>query len=141
LLLARLSTLAGEVIRGKDVTPRQAVDAIVELRELNLALLGYLDAIEPCGYGNPTPVLAATDVGVLQARPVGAEGSHLKLTLKQGPRAVDAIAFRRGDLAGRLPRRVDVAFTLERNVYLGVESLQLNVQDIRAAGEGGWAQD
>jgi single-stranded-DNA-specific exonuclease len=140
-LLGRLSVLAGEALRGKDVVPRQSVDAIVELPELGFPLLGLLDAIEPCGYGNPTPVFAAQDARVLQSRSVGGDGSHLKLTLSQGRRSFDAIAFRRGDLAGHMPRRVDVAFTLERNVYLGYESIQLNIQDVRPAGQGDWAEE
>jgi single-stranded-DNA-specific exonuclease len=140
-LLGRLSTLASEALRGKDVVPRQSVDALVELQELNLSLLELLDAIEPCGYGNPTPVFAAQDARVLQSRTVGGEGSHLKLTLSQGRRSFDAIAFRRGNLADRLPPRVDVAFTLERNVYLGYESVQLNIQDIRPAGKGDQAAE
>ena len=36
-----------------------------------------------------------------------------------------------GDIIGRLPEFLDIAYRLERNSYLGYESLQLNVVDIR----------
>jgi single-stranded-DNA-specific exonuclease len=137
-LRERLTTMAGAALEGKDLAPRLQIDAVVELPQLGLSLLEWLDAIEPCGFGNPTPVFAVRDARVLQAKTVGAEGSHLKLTLSQGRRSFDAIAFRRGDMAGALPRQVDAAFSVERNLYLGRETLELNVQDIRPAGEGGW---
>jgi hypothetical protein len=47
----------------------------------------------------------------------------------------DAIAFRRGDLLGRIPGRVDVAYNLEINEWNQGKRLQLNIQDLRAAGQ------
>ena len=85
-------------------------------------------------------MLVAEDLTVAQARPVGAEGQHLKLLFRQGSTPFEAIAFRKGHLSGDLGRRVDAAFTLERNIYMGLESLQLNVQDIRPAGVGEWVR-
>ena len=139
-LLARLSGLASTALSGKELKPRLAIDAVVELRELSRRLMKFLEALEPCGYGNPTPVLVAEDLTVAQARPVGAEGQHLKLLFRQGSTPFEAIAFRKGHLSGDLGRRVDAAFTLERNIYMGLESLQLNVQDIRPAGVGEWVR-
>lgn len=139
-LLRRLSQHASAALSGKELKPRLAIDALVEFREVGRPLLEFVEALEPCGYGNPTPVLAAEDVTVVQARPVGAEGQHLRLLLRQGSVTREAIAFRKGKIAGALARRVDVAFNLERNIYMGVESLQLNVQDIRPAGQGEWAR-
>jgi single-stranded-DNA-specific exonuclease len=137
-LLLRLSEQASAALSGRDLKPTLGIDALIQMRELGRPLLEFVEAVEPCGYGNPTPVLVAQDVTVVRARPVGGEGQHLKLLLRQGTSAFDAVAFRKGSMAASLPRRVDVAFTLERNVYMGVESLQLNVQDIRAAGQGEW---
>lgn len=139
-LLDRLSALARSALSGQELKPRLAVDAVVRLADLGRPLLAFLDALEPCGYGNPTPMLVAEDLIVSQARPVGAEGQHLKLVLRQGGGPFEGIAFRRGNLAGELPRRVDAAFYLERNIYMGWESLQLNIQDIRPAGSGEWRE-
>ena len=66
---------------------------------------------------------------------MGAEGRHLKLTLRQSGRVFDAIAFRQGGQLADLPAVVEVAFRLERNEFRGVTSLQLNVLDIRPSGE------
>jgi len=74
---------------------------------------------------------------VRSKRTVGADGKHLKLMLQQGGRPFDAIAFRMGERAGGLPGRIDVVYHLERNYYLGYETLQLNVQDMRPAANSG----
>jgi hypothetical protein len=39
-----------------------------------------------------------------------------------------------GDLIGDLAGTVDIAFHLERNLYLGYETLQLRIVDVRPAG-------
>jgi hypothetical protein len=63
---------------------------------------------------------------------VGRDASHLKLTLEGAGRPFDAIAFRMGEMANNLPSIVDIAFHLERNNYLGYQTLQLRVVDIRS---------
>jgi single-stranded-DNA-specific exonuclease len=139
-LLQRLSQQARAALSGIDLKPRLAIDALVEFEELGWPLMELLEAFEPCGYGNPVPILAAEGVGVFYSRVVGPERNHLKMVLRQGSRGLEAIAFGKGHLFGQLPRFVDVAFQLARNEYMGVPGLQLNVQDIRPAGEGEWQE-
>jgi single-stranded-DNA-specific exonuclease len=76
-------------------------------------------------------MFATREVKVLEARAVGKKGSHLKMTLQRDRRVFDAIAFRLGHVLENLRPMIDVAFHFERNLYMGVESLQLNVKDIR----------
>ena len=45
--------------------------------------------------------------------------------------AYDAVAFRQGHWADHLPPLVDILYSYERNSYMGRESLQLNVKDIK----------
>jgi single-stranded-DNA-specific exonuclease len=131
----RLRAIAEEVLDPAALAPEIGIDAVVSLAQLGEPYLEFVDRLEPCGEGNPAPVLLARDVAVLHKRAVGAQGRHLKLTLMQEGRAIDAIAFRRGEQAGEIGGRVDVVFHCERNDYMGVRSLQMNVLDIRPAGE------
>ena len=71
------------------------------------------------------------DVRVLHKRGVGKDRKHLKLMLKREGRMFDAIAFRKGHLEEALPPIIDIAFCIECNVYMGYESIQLNIQEIR----------
>jgi single-stranded-DNA-specific exonuclease len=143
LLQARLEEIAARELAGRELAPSLSVDAVISLSDIDWALQGLLSQIEPCGYGNPQPVLATTGLEVASPpRPVGQDGQHLKLSVRDpdatGPnarRVVDAIAFRLGAWAGQLPRRIDLAYTVEVNEYNGEKRLQLNVKDIRSASE------
>jgi single-stranded-DNA-specific exonuclease len=70
---------------------------------------------------------------VRDARCVGADGKHLKLTLEQDGVVWDAIAFRQGERLTRLPALLDLAYSVEVNEWEGRRRLQLNVQDLRPA--------
>ncbi|MGC8781542.1 MAG: single-stranded-DNA-specific exonuclease RecJ [Anaerolineae bacterium] len=137
-LQARLEEIARRDLEGRDLIPSLAVDAVVPLSDVDFALRDWLAKLEPCGYGNPQPVLASLGLEILEARPVGQDAQHLKLKVRDpaasGPAArlvVDAIAFRQAMWHGQLPRRVDLAYTVELNEYNGEQRLQLNVKDLR----------
>jgi len=131
----RINQVATEKLAEIELRPTLTVDAVVRFSDLDWSLHEFIERMEPCGYGNPFPVLAVQDVEVVSKRTVGAEGRHLKLTMRDEQKKVfDAIAFRQGHFYKDLPQRVDLAFRLERNDYRGVSSLQLNVLNIRPAG-------
>jgi single-stranded-DNA-specific exonuclease len=134
LLKDRLNRLAMKRLSSLDLRPELNVDACVKLTEMDWELLDFIHQLEPCGQKNPRPIFAAEHVRILEKRCVGSEGKHLKLLLSDGGKAFDAIAFRLGHLEPGLPDEVDVAFRLERNDYMGVSNLQLNIEDVRPAG-------
>jgi len=119
----------------EELVPTLAIDAEVRLEELNWATYALLQQFEPCGHDNPTPLLVSRDVQVRDHRTVGAEGRHLKLTLSDGSKAWDSIAFRQGEWASQMPKRIDVAYTLEMNKWNDRSRLQLNVRDLRRSGD------
>lgn len=133
-LKERLRQIAARQLTGLDLRPTLRADAEVTLTDLTFDLLKKLDLLEPTGYGNPGAVFVARNLRVIAKRTVGADAKHLKLTLGDGRISFDAIAFRFGESAARLPERVDVMFTLENNEYNGQNRLQLNVRDLKAAG-------
>jgi single-stranded-DNA-specific exonuclease len=133
-LADRLREIASEALRDADLTPVLDVDAEVVLTEMSWDLLRALSVLEPCGRDNERPLFVSRDVPVRHYRAVGREGRHLKMALSDGQATWDAIAFRQGEWAGRLPDVIDVAYHLELNEWNGQQRLQLNVQDIRPAG-------
>mgnify|MGYP001084257150 CR=1 FL=1 len=132
-LTERLRGLAVEELSDQDLTPTLDIDAEVALSEMSWELQQALLHLEPCGCKNPRPLFASRGVPVRSYRAVGREGKHLKLRLSDGRLTWDAIAFRQGEWAGRLPDLVDVVYHLEVNEWNGRRQLQLNVQDIRPA--------
>ena len=131
-LREQLLLLAERDLGGRELVPTLEIDAVVPLRELSWEFYRALDRLRPYGEGNPQPVLVSQGVGVKTMRAVGSGGQHLKLQLHDwNGESWDAIAFKQGYWSGRLPQRVDVAYTLDRNVWRGRERLQLRVLDIR----------
>ena len=72
---------------------------------------------------------------VVRYKTVGNEKQHLRLTVTDGRLSYDGIAFRQGAWAEHMPERVDLLYSFEKNSYMGRESLQLNVKDIKNSGE------
>lgn len=129
-LLDRLETIGHESLGGRSLQPQLQIDATVTFDQIDEELMAFLDKLEPSGMENPRPVLATEKVEVVSKRAVGANGGHLKLALNDGNRYFDCIAFRMGDQYDQIHKRVDVAFRPEWNDYMGVRSLQLNIEDI-----------
>ncbi len=130
LFAERMMRIAQDEITEEDLVPRIRIDAEVSIDQLDFKLLEFFERLEPCGEGNRTPALATRDAKVLAKKVVGADGKHLKLTLSQNKRSMDAIAFRMGELIDEIPSRIDVAYNFERNEYMGIESMQMNIMDI-----------
>lgn len=133
-LKLRLREIAARELDGKDLRHSLLADAEAPLSEMTPELLKYLDLLEPTGYGNPGAVFISRNVRVVNHRAVGADAKHLKLTVSDGKVGFDAIAFRLGEWAGKLPERIDLMYTLETNEYNGRTTLQLNVKDLKPAG-------
>jgi single-stranded-DNA-specific exonuclease len=105
------------------------VDADVPLNQMGWTVQKSLAQLEPFGYGNREPLFASRHVLVRDARIVG--NGHLKLIVSDGQTTWDAIAFRQGDWASKMPRQIDVVYELDASVWNGKERLQLNVKDLR----------
>ena len=125
--------VARERLTPDDLVPTQRVDQIITMDRLTDQLERLLRHLEPCGPGNPAPVLGVRAGTVRMARVVGS--NHLKFRFQDGSGEVDAIGFEWADrvdhdwTAGPL----DVAFRLERNEWRGSSRLQARVVDIRRA--------
>lgn len=107
------------------------LDAVVALSDLTPELVNELQLLEPHGCGNPPPLLAACGAEVEQARPVGQNGNHLKLRLRQGSSVRDAIGFGlAGD--GLPPRVVNIAFRPITSQLTG--RVELKIECFRGPG-------
>jgi len=108
------------------------IDAVVRLADLSVDVVEEIERLAPWGHGNPEPRLGVLGAEVLDARPVGRDGAHLKMTVrKEGGAPVGAIAFRRGGDADslRVRRRVDLMFVPMINEWQNRRRVELRVID------------
>ena len=116
----------------RNFLPTQEYDVPVTLEDCNETLFAQIQEMEPFGLGNPSPLFLAENVRVADARAVG-DGSHLKLRLAQGKSIMDGIGFGLGEKLHGLANQIHCVFSLDKNTYRGVTSLQLQVKTISSA--------
>jgi single-stranded-DNA-specific exonuclease len=128
----QLQQIAEAQLGDKELRPTQRIDADqVPLASLTFELYDWLRQFEPCGFKNPTPVLASRGLKVVNSRTVGSDGRHLKLTVTDGRGMFDAIAFGLAPANTPVPPSVDLAYCLEVNEWQGSRRLQLNVKSMQ----------
>ena len=131
LLRDRLINTAAEQL-GWD-PPRRLIEIDAECRLGDLTGLEVkgLMRFEPCGQGNRKPVLLTRGVQLKDAKPVGADQEHLRVTVKDGPVTWRGIAFRQAE--AELDGLVDIVFSLQRD-WRG-DGVELEVLDIAPSYE------
>ncbi len=130
-LETRFEQYAREVLRPADLEPTLRVDAEVSGHEIDWTLYEALETLAPFGCGNPTPVLATRELRLVFGPRILQE-KHLKLRVARGPRSFDAIGWGMAERAAALVagQTLDLAFTLDQNVFQDVTTLQLVVSEI-----------
>ena len=118
---------AEETLVGVELSPTLDIDAELPLARLRGDEIRWLQYFAPHGQGNPEPTFLSRGVLVAEARPVGNDGRHLRLRLKDGPVTWPAIAFDLGELAVEPGQRADVAYSL---------TVDRRGSDIHPAGSG-----
>ncbi|MGH2461420.1 MAG: single-stranded-DNA-specific exonuclease RecJ [Chloroflexota bacterium] len=130
-LRARLQAIAGEQISDRAIEASLSIDAEVRLARLDSRPDLLLDRLEPCGFGNPTPLFLSRQLQVLSARVVGSSPpGHLKLKVRDGATSWDAIGFGMGGLRDNLADRVDLVYSIDRHEWNGAVSAQLCLRDL-----------
>ncbi len=122
---------ADATLAEDELAPRLTVDAVVDGRDLTLALCEELARLAPFGLGNPGVTLLAAGCEVSELAAVG-DGKHLRLAVTANGARSGGIAFGWGArLDGlRRPCRFDVAFRLEANHWNGTVAPQLVVKRV-----------
>jgi len=111
--------------------PKLVYDAEIGFDQLSLDFLASYDLLQPFGNGNPQPVFVSRKVG-LSRPPLHMKNNHLRFMLRQGYHEQDAVFFGGGEYPLPDPPW-DIAFTIDRNTFRGRTTLQLVIQDVRAA--------
>ncbi len=125
----KMLAIAGDKLAGIDLQPTVTVDAEIQLTSMRQGALNLVKRLEPCGKDNAAPVFLSREVRVLESRPVGNDGDHLKLKLGDRGIAWDAIGFGLNHLNSDNPPLIDIVYNLKLNRWRGHESLQLEIID------------
>ncbi|MBI1908135.1 single-stranded-DNA-specific exonuclease RecJ [Candidatus Uhrbacteria bacterium] len=131
---ARIGEFARTFFGGPRPAQTLPIDVELPLEHATWELLGDVARCAPFGEGNRAPIFAACGVSVLAAETMGNRANHLRLSALDGAgQARKLVGFGFGEWAARLHMgdRVDVAYTLEVNIWNGRRELQLRIVDLR----------
>jgi single-stranded-DNA-specific exonuclease len=130
--IEEFQNIARRELASKDLLPVLRADMEIPLKDIKPEeMFKVIAQIEPVGSDNPEVLFVSRNLQVRNYRVVGRDSSHLKLTVTDGVVTYDAIAFKQGYWAGKLPEYVDLLYSYEKNAFNGRVTLQLNVVDIK----------
>jgi len=132
-LRKRLLALAEAQLTGLDLRPHIDIDAEVPLSVFAGETFKEIQKLAPFGSGNPLPTFVSRHVEIVDRRPIGSQGEHLGLKLKQGGLAWDAIGFRFGNRAQEITTYLDIAYNLDIDRWNGGQRLRLKLLDFDPA--------
>ena len=128
-LQKRLLNLAQTQLAGLDLRPHIDIDAEVPLTAFAGETFKEIQRLAPFGSGNPLPAFVSRHVEIINQRPIGSQGEHLGLKLKQEGIAWDAIGFRFGNRAQEITTYLDIAYNLDIDRWNGEQRLRLKLLD------------
>ncbi len=116
----------------EEFVPVIKIDKEINLKDITIENVKGLNLLEPFGEANKTPIFIYKNLRIDSIRALS-EGKHLKLTLKDGNTIINAIGFNMGEYSEEylIGDKIDVVGILEINSFNGIESVQINMKDIR----------
>jgi single-stranded-DNA-specific exonuclease len=133
-LRARVNDFADTCLTPDDLRPRLWIDGSLTFRSINEQVVCELSTLAPFGAGNPCPIFRTSRVEIVDG-PRRLKERHLKMAFKQEGRILRGIAWRaseRESFVAEHRAAIDLAFSLENDMYNGERYLQLSVADFRA---------
>lgn len=132
------------LLSEEDLKPKRVIDYDIDSSLVTLKFAKELKTMEPFGTGNPKPLFLMSDVEVISWKAIGGDQTHLKLQVRALDKTFDCIgfgyaqkmqdiqeAFNNKGVSG--PVWLDIAFHPGVNDYMGRQSLQLMLNDLRAS--------
>lgn len=150
-----LKSLASRKITKDDLVSVIKVDAEINLAEVSLDFYNVLKQFEPTGYGNPRIIFFSRNVEIKEARGVGKDYAHLKMSLKIDEHKIlaetesknklesvtqsyfepshSAIGFDQGHWCENLKigDKIDIVFTVDEDSWGGTRRVDLKIVDLR----------
>jgi single-stranded-DNA-specific exonuclease len=127
------------MLNEEDLVPRLHIDGAVAMEHLTPKFCDELKLFEPCGMGNPRPMLALRGVELpAPPRLMGKDEKHLSFFARQGVTARRVLAFNYANHYNTLcdhtqKRTLDLAFRPQLNTFRGETNVELVLEAYRTS--------
>lgn len=111
---------------------KERVDGLLKPQMVTHQLVETIEQLKPFGMGNPKPQFVFNDLVIEDYKTLGKLQNHLKLIVNDTNRVYDALAFNKGNFIKFLKKsdKIHLLMTLEKNNFMGVETIQFMVKDM-----------
>ncbi len=127
-----------EKLNGIKLVPSLDIDTKIRLSDINWPLYDQLEQMQPFGMNNPQPVFLISECDIVEIMPIGREGKHLRLKVRQKDESdmwheKNCIGFSLGGRATEIASGdiINLVATIDVNEWNGNRELQLKVIDFQ----------
>lgn len=124
---------AKQTLSQEDLLPKLTIDTPLASPLISTQLSYELQRLSPYGAEYPEPLFQYNSMKILNAKALGKNNQHLKLTLSLDNGIYDGLFWNKADLIPHLSPMINLAAKLETNTYNGTTKPQLNIVDIQPA--------
>lgn len=120
-----------EQTNGEILNPVLNIDTELTSADLNLDILDTVRKLEPFGAENPSPVFAVLNTTMQSERLIGSLKNHLSISFATPDGKVfNCLKWNTNSTGQKSGEKLNLAVSLEENVFNGNTSLQLMIQDL-----------
>lgn len=127
----RINAMSGQDMDKEVFSPQLDIDMDIQLNMLTEDVIGEIESLAPFGEENPRPVFSSRNLVIKDGpRQIGRNG--FKMLVTDNMVTCEAVSFGRGGIEA--PKRgsgVDLAYVPSMNNWQGVQSIQLELKDIK----------
>lgn len=129
---ALLNSISAQ-LEGKKLVPAIFADAEIAPEEISIDLINTIKRLEPFGEGNKTPLFVTKNLVLNSYRTMGQKNNHLKIFCEnQQGKPYECVYWNHSVLNMPEGKPFDVVFYPKLNVFNGVTTIQLDVQDLKS---------
>lgn len=131
------------MIKGGNISiPYLEIDMELSLKDIGFKLIEDIKKLEPFAPENPKPLFLYKKIILESVNFFGENNEHLKLLVQDGNRVFDCIGINLGINNKTLSKgeKIDLVFNLGTDSFKGIETIQLNLLDLRRRCEEGFKE-
>lgn len=128
----KFEAVVSDTLLPEHATPKLTIDLEIELHDINFLFYNSIRRMEPFGAGNPEPVFFTKSLLPRESRIVGSDHVRFVFLTTTG-RYLTGISFNAKDKLNNITpgKRIDIAYTIDENIWNDKKSLQLKVIDFK----------
>ncbi len=121
-------------LEKKFLEKEKNVDITINLADINLKLIKWIDLFEPFGLSNPNIVFEIKNVQVVSVRSFGNNNQYLRIKVKdEYSNILEIVSFFSNNQFKNIAinDRIDAIGNLRKNIWNGIENIQFNLIDFK----------